>query len=104
MTKPPAEARRGFWEVEPQSLRRSWEEVALPAEHGGPHPLVVDEGDGRARGVDDGEARTLEGGVDVGIEQLEADIELRHRVELGAGADLVEAPVRGAVEADRLGG
>src|SRR6266550_1206890 len=92
---------RGFWEEEPQSLRRSWEEVALPAEHGGPDALVVDEVDGGAGAVGEDVGGSLEGGVDLGIEQLEADIELRDRVELGAGADLVEAPVRGAVEAER---
>src|SRR3979409_908232 len=91
--KPPAVSRPGVWRLSRDLLRRSWIEVALPATHRGPDVLVVDEGDRRPRGVGGHGGRSLVRGIDVRIEELEADIELRHRVELGARPDFVEAEV-----------
>src|SRR5262245_58299255 len=77
----------------PGSSSRSWIEVALAAEHRGPDVLIVDEVDSRPRAVGRVDRRTLVGGVQVRIQHLDADIELRHRIPLGACADLEEAEV-----------
>jgi hypothetical protein len=86
----------------PGSLRRSWIEVALPAEHRGPDVLVVDDtidncGSRRIRGQGRG---AFVRSVVVGIHHLQTDIELRHRVPLGAGIGFPEAVVRVAAVAD----
>ena len=87
----------GGLEVEPQSIRRSWIEVALPAEHRGPDVLVVDEGDRRPRRVGGVGARSLVGSVDVGIEQLQADIA---RVEATLPSTTAKTPDRGPSDKD----
>jgi hypothetical protein len=75
---PPAGYPAGGLEIEPRSDQAIiWIEVALPAEHRGPDVLVVDEGDRRPRRVGSNDPRPLIRSVDVRIEQLEADIELR---------------------------
>src|SRR6478609_1676236 len=86
----------------PGSLRRSWIEVALPAEHRGPDVLVVDDAvdHGGTRAVRRQRRRTFVGGVVVGVHHLQTDIELRHRVPLGAGIGFPEAVVRIAAVAD----
>src|SRR6476469_2930208 len=85
----------------PGSLRRSWIEVALPAEHRGPDVLVVDDpvDDGGTRAVRRQRRRAFVGGVVVLIEHFHTDIELRHRVPLGAGIGFPEAVVRAAAVA-----
>ena len=76
--EPPAGYPAGGLEIEPRSDQAIiWIEVALPAEHRGPDVLVVDEGDRRPRRVGSNDPRPLIRSVDVRIEQLEADIELR---------------------------
>src|ERR1700704_6024117 len=82
----------------PGSLRRSWIEVALPAEHRGPDVLVVDDAvdHGRPRHVRRQGRRAFERGVVVLIHDLQTDIELRHRVPLGAGICFPEAVIRAA--------
>src|SRR5215471_4440945 len=61
--EPPAGgSRRGFGGCHDR-FRRSWIEVALPAEHRGPDPLVVDRGDAGPRGVRLHRRRSLERGV-----------------------------------------
>ena len=83
----------------PGSLRRSWIEVALPAEHCGPDVLVVEDEDRgpRARRGHDGGA--FEGGVALGVQHFEADIELRHRVPLRPRAGFPEVVVGAAAVA-----
>ena len=83
----------------PGSLKRSWIEVALPAEHCGPYALVVEGQDrgSRAAGGHDGDA--FEGGIALGVEHFEADIELWDWVPLGAGAGFPEALVWAAAVA-----
>jgi len=87
----------------PGSLRRSWIEVALPAEHRGPDVLVVDDPveHGGTRAVRRQDRRAFVGGVVVLIEHFHTDIELRHRVPLGAGIGFPEAVVGTAAVADR---
>src|SRR5258705_13699045 len=81
----------------PGSLRRSWIEVALPAEHRGPDVLVGEEGHRGTRPVRDHHRIAFERGVETGVHHLQTDIELRHRVPLGAGIGFPEAVVRRAV-------
>src|SRR5262245_61953959 len=78
----------------------SWIEVALPAEECRPYALVVEQRHRRARRIDRVQGRAFVGGIVMGIEELEPDIELRHRVELGAAADFPEAVVGIAAVAD----
>ena len=85
----------------PGSLRRSWIEVALPAEHRGPDVLVVDDrvehGRTRAAGGQVGDA--FEGGIALRVQHFKADIELWDWVPLGAGASFPEALVWAAAVA-----
>src|SRR5262249_6509008 len=76
-------ARPPFWPVD-RCVRcvsivaqTSWIEVALPAEHRGPDVLVVEDEDRRPRARRGHEGGAFEGGVALGVEHFEADIELR---------------------------
>src|SRR5262245_11280749 len=77
----------------------SWIEVALPAEHGGPDALVVEDQDRRPRARRGHDRDAFEGGVALGVEHFETDIELRDRVPLGAGAGFPEVEVWAAAVA-----
>src|SRR6185436_9113949 len=94
MQKPPAVLPPGVCRL-PGSRRRSWIEVALPAEHCRPDVLIVDD---TIQNCGPRQVRrqccwTFERGVVVLIEYFHTDIELRHRIPLGAGIGLPEAVV-----------
>src|SRR5262249_38008753 len=98
-------ARPPFWPVDRSdgcvsiAAETSWIEVALPADHRGPHVLVVDGEDRRPRARRGHGGDAFEGGVALGVEHFEANIELRDRVPLGTGAGFPEAVVGAAAVA-----
>src|SRR5262245_6358158 len=91
----------GRADLQPVTLIGSWIEVALPTERRRPHTLIVYRaglrrgvGAGRPRAVGYDVRRPFECRVELGVDDFEADIELRYRVPLRARTDLVEAEVR----------
>src|SRR3954447_21116060 len=81
--KPPAASCRGL-PSQPAWIRRSGQEVSLDAEQDADDVLVLDGVDAaRPRAVGGESRRTAEGRIQLGIENVQADIEVRMRVPLG---------------------
>src|SRR5262245_19731918 len=74
-------------------VKRSWIEVALPAEESRPYLLILEPEHRLLRAARKDCRRPGIGGVELRIEYLQADIEVRVRIELRPRADLVEAEV-----------